>query len=164
MRVTPLSLFLLLFSLPLFAQEETPAVPDSTEVFRVIEEMPRFPGCENPEMTIEQKQECAFQKMLEFLFSNLQYPALARENGIEGMVVIQFVVERDGSLSNIEIAHDIGAGCGEEAKRVVELMNTLEPRWTPGKLDGEPVRVQFNLPVKYKLEGREKKKKKSRKG
>lgn len=86
--------------------------------------------------------------MLQFIYSNIKYPAIARENGVEGTVYVKFVVEKDGKITNAEIVRDIGAGCGQEALRVVGLM----PEWEPGKQRGRPVRVQFNLPVKYKLE------------
>jgi periplasmic protein TonB len=99
---------------------------------------------------------------LEFIYRQVRYPALARENGIEGTVVIVFVVEPDGTLTNIRIARDIGGGCGEEAQRIVELMNAMPERWTPGKVGGEAVRVQYNFPLKFKLEGGGKKKKRKK--
>ncbi len=120
-------------------------------VFKVVEEMPRFPGCENLE-TIEAKKRCADQKMLEFIYQNIKYPAKARENNTEGMVVITFIVETDGTLSDIKAVRDIGNGCGDEAVRVAQLMNDRNIRWTPGKQSGQAVPVQFNLPVRYKLE------------
>lgn len=128
-----------------------PPPPKQEEIFVVAEDMPRFPGCENLPSKRE-KEECAQKKMLEFIYANIKYPAIARENGIEGTVVVAFVVEKDGSIKNIEVKRDIGAGCGDEAKRVVELMNTKGLRWTPGKQRGQPVRVQFNLPVRFKLQ------------
>lgn len=163
MQQLTLCLALLLFPLVLLAQEETPIAPDSSGMFKKVEEMPRFPGCDSPEMAVAEKQSCAERKMLEFIYRNVRYPELARQNGIEGVVVISFVVERNGVLTNVQIARDIGGGCGEESKRVVELMNTLPERWTPGKVGGEAVRVHFNLPVKFKLEGGGGKKKKGRK-
>jgi protein TonB len=116
------------------------------EIFKVVEENPTFPGCENVEDKVERKQ-CAEEKMLTFIYNNIQYPVVARENGIAGMVVVQFVVERDGSISNIKLVRDIGGGCGQEAMRVVSLM----PKWNPGKQRMKPVRVQFTLPVKFIL-------------
>lgn len=163
MQQLTLSLVLLLFPFALLAQEEIEIAPDSSGVFKKVEEMPRFPGCESPEMTVEEKNACAQRKFLEFIYTRVKYPFIARENGIEGTVVISFVVEPDGMLTNIRIARDIGGGCGEEALRVVELMNTLPERWTPGKMDGEAVRVYYNLPLNFKLEGGGKKKKKGRK-
>lgn len=117
------------------------------EIFKVVEDNPAFPGCEGISDKAEKKR-CADEKMLQFIYSNIKYPAIARENGVEGMAVIKFVVEKDGSITSPEIARDIGAGCGAEALRVVQMM----PKWEPGKQRGRAVRVQFNLPVKFKLE------------
>lgn len=117
------------------------------EIFKVVEDQPTFPGCEDISNK-EEKKKCADEKMLQFIYSNIKYPAIARENGVEGMVVVKFVVEKDGSITAAEVVRDIGAGCGAEALRVVNTM----PKWNPGKQRGRPVRVQFNLPVKFKLE------------
>jgi protein TonB len=117
------------------------------EIFKVVEDMPRFPGCEDMSNKDERKK-CAEQKMLEYIYKNIKYPAIARENGVEGTVVITFVVETDGTITAAQIARDIGAQCGQEALKVVESM----PKWIPGKQRGRAVRVQFNLPVKFKLE------------
>ena len=97
-------------------------------------------------------QACAQKKMLEFVYKNIKYPAIARENGIQGRVVIQFVVEKDGSVTDARVVRDIGAGCGAEGLRVVNSMNRMPQKWTPGKQRGKPVRVQFTLPVSFKLE------------
>ncbi|MEY3367465.1 MAG: hypothetical protein RI973_620 [Bacteroidota bacterium] len=124
-----------------------PVNESEREIFRIVEQTPMFPGCEG----IEGKQErqlCADEKLLQFIYTNITYPQIARENGVEGMVVVQFVVERDGSISNITSVRDIGAGCGDEAIRVVNMM----PAWNPGRQRERPVRVMFTLPVKFKLE------------
>ncbi|MEM9917346.1 MAG: TonB family protein [Bacteroidota bacterium] len=120
---------------------------DIEEIFMVVEEMPRFSGCE-AESTREEKRKCATSAMLKFIYSKIKYPAVAREAGIEGMVVIRFIVEKDGAVSNAEIVREIGGGCGKEAQRVVELM----PNWIPGKQLNRTVRVQYNLPVKFSLQ------------
>lgn len=124
-----------------------PPVDESErEIFKVVEEAPTFPGCES----IDDKPErlkCAETKLLEFIYQNIQYPTIARENGVAGMVYIRFVVERDGSITNIEAVRDVGGGCGDEAIRVVKLM----PKWNPGRQRGNPVRVMFTLPVKFEL-------------
>lgn len=124
-----------------------PPVEEEEEIFKVVEDQPAFPGCQDISDKAEKKK-CAETKMLQFIYSNIKYPAIARENGVEGTVYVKFVVEKDGKITNAEIVRDIGAGCGQEALRVVGLM----PEWEPGKQRGRPVRVQFNLPVKYKLE------------
>jgi len=102
-------------------------------IFTVPEIEPEFPG--------------GIEAMYKFLASNIRYPQLARENNISGKVYVTFVVETDGSLSNFRLLRDIGGGCGSEAIRVVKTM----PKWKPGMQKGEPVRVQFNLPVKFSL-------------
>ena len=128
-----------------------PESPGIDEIFRVVEEMPRFPGCEEVEDAAERKQ-CADRRMLEFIYRNIKYPAIARENGVEGTVVVTFVVETDGRVTDAQILRDPGAQLGPEALRVINLMNEQGLRWTPGKQRARPVRVQFNLPVKFKLE------------
>lgn len=128
-----------------------PPEPEVEEIFKVVEEMPRFPGCEDKGSAAEKKQ-CADKKMLEFIYKNIKYPAIARENGVEGTCVIQFVVEKDGAIADAKVVRDIGAQCGQEALRVVNLMNQKGLKWTPGKQRGRAVKVQFNLPVKFRLE------------
>jgi periplasmic protein TonB len=128
-----------------------PKEPEVEEIFKVVEEMPRFPGCEN-ETTAEARKACADKKMLEFIYKNIKYPAIARENGVEGTAVITFVVEKDGTVADARVVRDIGAQCGTEALRVVNLMNEQNIKWVPGKQRGRSVRVQFNLPVRFKLE------------
>ena len=78
---------------------------------------------------------------------NLVDPQLAKDNKIEGKVYVTFVVEKDGSISGVKVLRDIGYGCGAEAIRVVMKM----PKWNPGKHRGKPVRVQYNLPIVFKL-------------
>ena len=109
--------------------------------------MPLFPGCES-ESDKNKRKDCANKKMLEFIYGNIKYPPIARENGVEGTVVIRFVVDKDGSVKAPEIVRDIGAQCGAEALRVVKKM----PKWNAGRQRGQPVKVYFNLPVKFRLE------------
>lgn len=115
-------------------------ITEEGDTIVIIDQMPLFPGGE--------------QKMLEFLFGNIKYPPFARTNGIEGLVVVSFIINEDGSLSDVSIKREIGGGCGAEAVRVVESM----PTWTPGSIDGIPIKVSYNLPVRFKL-GKTKKKK-----
>ncbi len=106
---------------------------DEEVIFTVVEDQPEFPG-----------GEAARQKFLE---DNLRYPQMAREAGIQGTVFVTFVVERDGSVTDVRILRGIGGGCDEEAVRVVSMM----PRWEPGRQRGQPVRVQFNMPIRFRL-------------
>jgi TonB family protein len=112
------------------------------EIFMVVEKVPQFPGGESARIA--------------FMGSNIRYPQEAMEEGIQGTVYVSFVVEKDGSISNIKILRDIGGGCGQEAVRVVSMM----PKWEPGTQRGKAVRVQFNMPVTFTLsDGNEKRKK-----
>ncbi len=124
-----------------------PPVDNEREIFKVVEVNPLFPGCDDIKEKDAQRK-CSEEKMLQFIYGNIQYPSIARENGVEGMVVVQFVVEKDGSCTNINVIRDIGAGCGDEAKRIVQIM----PKWSPGRQRDRPVRVMFTLPVRFKLE------------
>lgn len=123
-----LSPWLVICSQPVSAQA------DSSEIFVVVEESPQFPGGE--------------EGRVEYLQKNIIYPEKAEKNGIEGTVYVTFVVERDGSTSNVRILRGIGGGCDEVALEAVRNM----PDWKPGKQKGRPVRVQFNMPLKFKLD------------
>jgi TonB family protein len=113
-------------------------VPDDV-IFTVVEEQPRFPGGE--------------EARLQYMMQNLRYPAEARKEGIQGTVFVTFLVEADGSITNVRVLRGIGGGCDEEAVRVIKEM----PNWTPGRQRGQNVRVQFNMPVRFVLDGAEKK-------
>jgi len=125
---------------------QRPRPQEEREVFQIVERMPRFPGCEELENSNEINQ-CAKEKMLEFVYANLKYPPIAKANGIEGTVVVRLIVEPDGLFSNVEVVRDIGAGCGTEAVRIIESM----PKWIPGKQRGRVVPVYYNMPVKFVL-------------
>ena len=147
MKKLTMSLFALLLVSGLFAQEE-----QDTTVYLAVDQMPRFPGCEQLDTTQVAKAKCAEQALLNFIYSNVNYPVDARMEGIEGTVVITFIVEKDGSTSNYSILRDIGGGCGEEALRVVSAMNEVGAVWIPGMQNGKAVRTKFNLPIRFKLE------------
>ncbi len=134
-------------------EDVEPEEEEEEEIFVIVEQAPRFPGCEDMSGSKEEKEACATKKMLEYIYGNLKYPAIARENGIEGQVVIQFVVDKDGSVNDINLVRDLEGGCGEAALKVVKGMNSLPQRWTPGKQRGRAVKVKYTLPVKFKLEG-----------
>ncbi len=122
------------------------------EIFKIVEQMPRFPGCEDLAGTDNEKMTCANQKLLEFLYQNIEYPRMAQENNIQGTVVVTFVVNMDGSITDAEVLRDIGGGCGAEALRVINLMKEMDEKWTPGRQRGHAVPVQFSLPVRFRLE------------
>lgn len=125
-----------------------PPSPEVEEIFKVVERMPRFPACEGQGLTEAALKQCADKAMMAFIYKHLKWPPLARGNCIEGTVVIQFTVEKDGRIVGTKVIRDIGAGLGAEALRVVNLL----PNFIPGQQRGRPVRVQFNLPVKFRME------------
>jgi len=120
------------------------------EIHIRAEEMPSFGKCS--QLTDrEAKWSCTQQEMLQFVYKNINYPAVARENGVEGNVVAAFVIDQEGQLTQLELLRDIGAGCGEEVKRIVGLMNK-QLDWSPGRQQGRPVKVRVTLPVRFKLQ------------
>ena len=106
----------------------------SNKVFDVVEEMPHFPG--GP---------AALQA---FLSSNTKYPVVAQENGVQGRVIVSFVVERDGSITDVRVVRSVDPSLDREASRVVRSM----PRWSPGKQNGSNVRVKYTVPVVFRLQ------------
>jgi len=130
---------------PVIVEKDT----DEDIVWDIVQEMPRFGGCEEISGTSAEKKQCAEKKLMQYIYGKIKYPTIARENGIEGLVVVSFVVEKDGSISGAEVLRDIGGGCGAEALRVISSM----PDWTPGYQRTKPVRVQFNMPIKFQLQG-----------
>ncbi len=117
-------------------------------IYRMVDEMPRFPGCENSDKPTALKNACAKDKLVNFIANELRYPKEAAEEGLEGMVLVSFVVNEDGDIMLPEIKRDIGGKCGEEALRVVSLM----PKWVSGVHEGETVKVRFNLPINFRLQ------------
>jgi periplasmic protein TonB len=114
---------------------DEPKVAEKEDKPMIISEIrPEFPGGE--------------RALMQYLADNIKYPSMARESGLDGKIYLTFVVEKDGSITDIKVRRGIGMGCDDEAKRVVAEM----PRWSPGKQKGNPVRVQFTLPVHFKLE------------
>jgi TonB family protein len=117
---------------PLAQKPEVPAQPDT--IFIVVDEMPEFPGGDEARM--------------KFMVENLKYPENAKKSGIQGRVFVTFVVEKDGTVTDVSVLRGIGGGCDEEAVRVIEAM----PKWLPGRHRSEPVRVRFNMPIHFSLE------------
>ncbi len=126
------------------------------EIFKVVEEMPRFPGCEDQGLSDKALDDCAKNKMLEFIYTNIKFPATARQNKIQGMVVVQFVVNEDGKVSDFKIVRSIGGGCDEATLDMLHTMADTHT-WIPGKQRGKAVKVLYTLPVKFKLRDDEKK-------
>jgi TonB family protein len=84
---------------------------------------------------------------MEYITKNLVYPSEAKKNKIEGRVFVSFIVEKDGSITNVKVLRGLGSGCDEEAIRIVEKM----PNWTPGSNSGKPINVKFTLPIRFSL-------------
>ncbi len=114
--------------------------------------MPRFPGCEDMYGSNQEKYDCAVKKMLAYVYGNLQYPEQAKSNGVEGTVAVEFIVRKDGSLTDINVVRSLGYGCDEEGRRLIESMNHMDEKWNPGTQRGTAVIVQFTLPIKFKLQ------------
>ena len=129
-----------------------PPPPKEEEIFQIVEQMPRFPGCEGKKNKAE-KEQCATQKMYEYIYDKLSYPTIAQENGIEGKVTLRFAINKKGKVSKVKILRDIGGGCGDAAKKVIESMNNMPEHWVPGRQGGRPVSVWYTLPVVFKLTG-----------
>ncbi|HCD66288.1 energy transducer TonB [Prevotella copri] len=106
----------------------------SNKVFDVVEEMPHFPG--------------GAAALQAFLSSNTKYPVVAQENGVQGRVIVSFVVERDGSITDVRVVRSVDPSLDREASRVVRSM----PRWSPGKQNGSAVRVKYTVPVVFRLQ------------
>lgn len=109
--------------------------PNAVVSFAAVEKLPAFPG-----------GEAAFGN---YLSKNIRYPPVAKENNTQGRVIVSFVVEKDGSLTDIKVLRDIGGGCGAEAIRVL----TKSPHWTPGIQNGKKVRVAYTMPINFTLAG-----------
>jgi len=106
---------------------------DGNKIFTSVEQVPEFPG--------------GLDKFAAYLGKSIRYPAVARENGTQGRVIVSFVCEKDGSLTDVKVARDIGDGCGDEAVRVIKA----SPKWKPGIQNGRPVRVAYSVPVAFTL-------------
>ncbi|MBK7226422.1 MAG: energy transducer TonB [Saprospiraceae bacterium] len=109
--------------------------PKEEEVFKFVEQMPSFPDGE--------------KALMEYLAKNIKYPPIARENGIEGRVIVGFVVSKSGNIEQVKVIRGIGGGCDEEAAKVIRAM----PNWTPGKHNGKAVPISYTVPISFKLEG-----------
>ncbi|MFK8164770.1 MAG: energy transducer TonB [Lewinella sp.] len=150
-------LFLALCLLPvfLFGQEEPllghPLMPSDTgEFFQVVQQMPLFPGCDTM-LDYRALKHCSDNKMLDFIYENLQYPEDALEEGIEGVAVVSFIVERDGRITSVKSVRPICPSINAESLYLVDMMALDVGPWSPGWQDGKLVRVQFNLPIRFRL-------------
>lgn len=116
------------------APEPPKHVVEETKIFTVVEQMPMYPGGDGA--------------LMGYLRDNIHYPTVAAENGVQGRVVVGFVVERDGSITDVKILRGVDPSLDREAMRVVKNM----PKWTPGKQNGSAVRVKYQVPVSFRLQ------------
>ena len=116
------------------AEPEPPKHEEENKVFDIVEQQPLFPG--GP------------AALMKYLSENTKYPVVAQENGVQGRVTVQFVVEKDGSISDVHVLRGVDPSLDKEAVRVVKSM----PRWTPGKQNGITVRVNYRVPVLFRLQ------------
>ncbi len=107
---------------------------EEQQIFQVVEEMPEFPG--------------GMAECLKFLGKNIKYPTISQENGVQGKVIVQFVVNRDGSIVDPVVVRSVDPYLDKEALRVIKMM----PKWKPGKQRNKPVRVKYTVPVTFKLQ------------
>lgn len=113
--------------------EEAPVEEEVDEIFTIVEDQPEFPG--------------GVQALYKYIGENLKYPSQAARMNIEGKVYVQFVVDKDGSVTDVQAVKGIGAGCDEEAVRVIKSI----PKYKPGKQRGRPVRVKMIIPIVFQL-------------
>jgi protein TonB len=116
-----------------FEEPVEEVVVDDNQIFTVVEQQPEFQG--------------GYESMMGFIKKNMRYPASARRMGVDGTVYVQFVVGKDGAISEVKTIRGISADCDKEAERVVKMM----PPWKPGRQNGKPVFVRFVLPIRFKL-------------
>ena len=114
--------------------EPEPVKEEETKVFDVVEQMPSVPGGQG--------------ELMAFLSKNIKYPVVAEENGVQGRVVVTFVVEKDGSITDVRVVKSVDPSLDKEAQRVVKSM----PKWIPGKQNGSAVRVKYTVPVTFRLQ------------
>ncbi len=133
MKKTFLAMLAMMIALTVNAASTKEGNMPDDKLYDVVEVMPEYPG--------------GMVAMMRFLQDNVQYPFKAAKQNINGRVVVQFIVEKDGRVGHAKIARSVHPLLDEEALRVVRLM----PKWTPGKQKGKPVRVKFNIPITFRL-------------
>ena len=133
MKVLVLVAMMFAFGFSTASAQKTVVSQKNEEVFDVVEQMPEYPG--------------GMQALFEFLSQNIKYPEDAQKQKVEGRVIVTFVVETDGSISNVEVAKHAFPSLDNEAVRVIQAM----PNWTPGKQSGKVVRVKYTIPINFSL-------------
>jgi len=119
---------------------------DDPVPFAVIEDVPIYPGCEN--VAKSERRNCFQEQIYKHINKNFRYPEIAQEMGIQGRVYMHFVIDKDGSITDIKIARSPDRNLGKEAERIINKL----PKMTPGKQRGRPVRVPFSIPITFRLQ------------
>ena len=123
------------YTAPVAVQEEEEEEPEEQEIFQVVEQMPEYP-------------DGGMAGLMKYLSGAIRYPAIAAENGVQGRVTVQFVVNRDGSIVDAQVLRGVDPYLDKEALRVINSM----PKWKPGMQRGKPVRVRYTVPVNFRLQ------------
>lgn len=131
---------------PILEPEEK--ITEEKPFFVIVESMPRFGECEHKLMSKEEQKQCSDIALYKYFGQNIKYPAMARENGISGTVVVEFIVNEDGEVTHSKVLKDIGGGCSREALRVINSM----PDWEAGMQRGRKVKVQMRIPIRFRLD------------
>ena len=161
-----MGLLLLLFGGEAFAQKDAldthdlPIVEESQprpkeEILPptfVTEKMPLFPGCDRDSFSYSEAKQCSDKQLMDFVYKHLVYPDSAQANGTEGMVVVCFEITKEGWMTDIKLLRDVGDGTGEAALAVFYQLQKLPTPWTPAVELGKPVKMRYNMPVRFRLE------------
>ena len=132
-KIINVSLLILLTLTFFMCQQNINAQQVEGQIYTVVEQMPEYPG--------------GTDALLKFIDANIKYPAEAKQKGIEGKVLVQFIIDEKGNVVDLKVLKGIGYGCDEEALRVIKLL----PGWIPGKQGGKPVKVKMVIPFSFKL-------------
>lgn len=139
---TILTLLFIQFSLIAIAQDE---------IFKVVEEMPRFEGCEAAELTRSERKKCSNEKLVDFVYTNLVISEVDKKNKTEGRAIVQFIVNLDGKISDVNIVRSVSETADQSILDMFKKMNE-EKTWRPGHQRKRAVRVLYTLPILFRLE------------
>ena len=137
----------LLFSINAFAQDTTEIEESIT--FTVVPDMPCFPGCDTLK-TFDERKQCTERNLLKYLYQNIKYPTFDKENNIDGLVVLSFLINTEGKIEDVQIIKDRGGQLALEVKRVILMMNDFPEPWTAGTFFGKKIEMRYNLPIRIK--------------
>lgn len=148
-KITVLFIFCSFFALSARAQVDSNIVDtniiNTDSIYTLTDVPPLFEGCNDPLISVKQRQACSQNELAAFIGKNIQYPDSAKAKNIEGIVLVRFVVDAQGNISQTELMRDIGEGCGREALRIIRLI----PPFTPAENKGQPVACYLTLPIRF---------------